>query len=90
MQKVGLGIVEEWESRNTRLEAAWVYANGGFTKDEAIALASKDVAELLGLKDGVEGAAVEESWVAYEGDFFGMSGRVRAVSAAGRDTVDLF
>lgn len=89
MQKVGLGIHEEWESRNTRLEAAWVYANGGFTKEEAIALASKNVAELLGMKDGVQGLEAD-SWVAYEGDFFGMSGRVRAVSAAGREIVDLF
>jgi len=89
MQKVGLGIREDWEGRNLRLEAAWIYANGGFSKDEAIALASKNVAELLGMKDGVEGVAAED-WVAYEGDFFGMSGRVRAVSAAGAATVDLF
>lgn len=86
---MGLGILEEWEARNTRYEAAWVYANGGFSKDQAIALASSNLAELLGLHDG-EGASERGDWVAYEGDFFGIDGRVRAISNPAGDVVDLF
>ncbi|ORY35366.1 hypothetical protein BCR39DRAFT_509101 [Naematelia encephala] len=88
---VGLGIEEEWEARNTRLEAAWTYANSPsvFTKSDALSLVSKNLEELLGLEDGVKARAESKSWVAWEGDVFGFEGRVKAIRAQGADHVDM-
>ena len=83
-----MGTVEAWEARNARLEAAWVYANGGFTKSEAIGLVSSTLAELLGLDERENVKA--NGWVAYEGDFFNLDARVRAVSSPDGQSVDLF
>nr|XP_031860080.1 uncharacterized protein CI109_004444 [Kwoniella shandongensis]KAA5527152.1 hypothetical protein CI109_004444 [Kwoniella shandongensis] len=86
--KVGLGIVEEWQARNTRYDAAWVYANNPetFTKSSALDLVSKNLDELLGLD--LEGG--KKGWVAYEGDLFGFESRVRGVKGYGNGQVDLF
>ncbi|KAK4684354.1 hypothetical protein P7C73_g5825, partial [Tremellales sp. Uapishka_1] len=74
---VGLGITEEWQARNTRYDAAWVYANSPevFSKQSALDLVSSNLEELLGLNEGKTAGG----WVAYEGDLFGFGGRVRAV-----------
>lgn len=90
-----MGIVEEWQARNTRYEAAWTYTSSGstFTKQTALDLVSKNLEELLGLSDRKAGVTLGEegaSWVAYEGDLFSMEGRVRAVKAHGSATIDLF
>jgi hypothetical protein len=89
--KVGLGIEEEWQARNTRNDAAWIYANNPdvFGKQDAIDLVSSNLEELYGMekKAVVEG---EESWVAWEGDWFSIDARVRGVKAAGSVSVDLF
>lgn len=98
--KVGLGIAEEWQARNTRNDAAWVYANNPevFSKQQAIELVSTNLEQLLGVKsksdksskldmqEGAEG----ESWVAWEGDWFSLEARVRGVRSEGSGTVDLF
>ncbi|KAK8854942.1 hypothetical protein IAR55_003681 [Kwoniella newhampshirensis] len=91
--KVGLGIKEEWQARNTRYDAAWVYANSPevFTKSSALDLVSKNLEELLGLND--DGKSVDDgkkAWVAYEGDLFGFEGRVKGVKGYGSEQVDLF
>ena len=67
-----------------------MYVNGGFSKEEAIALVSSIVLELLGVHDGQQGAAGQAGWVAWQGDWFGMSGRVRAVQSARDGKLDLF
>ncbi len=85
-----MGVVEEWEARNARLDAAWVYSNGGFSKSEAIDLVSTNIAELLGLVGDAGRSGMSGGWVAYEGDFFEMGAKVRAVVAADGETVDLF
>ncbi|OCF30643.1 amidohydrolase [Kwoniella heveanensis BCC8398] len=94
---VGLGIVEEWQARNTLYEAAWVYASsppGVFTKRDALDLVGKNLETLLGLKDGhhrhsYEGES-QGGWVAHEGDVFSLGGKVKAVRGVGQVAVDLF
>ncbi|KIR29030.1 amidohydrolase [Cryptococcus deuterogattii LA55] len=91
--KVGLGIVEEWQARNTRYDVAWVYANSPetFSKSSALALVSNNLEELLGLNDNANALREnEKAWFAYEGDLFGFEGRVRGVRGYAKDEVDLF
>ena len=92
--KVGLGIAEEWQARNTRNDAAWVYANNPevFSKQQAIDLVSGNLEHLLSVKSkGSESTNWEdESWVAWEGDWFSMEARVRGVRSQGSNKVDLF
>ncbi|WVN90229.1 uncharacterized protein L203_105465 [Cryptococcus depauperatus CBS 7841] len=90
---VGLGIVEEWQARNTRYDAAWVYSSSPhvFTKSSALALVSDNLEELLGLRDGLGPVKQwDRGWVAYEGDLFGLNSRVRGVRGWGQPQVDLF
>ena len=88
--KVALGIEEEWQARNTRNDAAWVYANNPevFSKQQAIDLVSSNLEELLGLDKDVKG--LDGGWVAWEGDWFTMNARVRGVKGSGSEVVDLF
>jgi hypothetical protein len=92
--KVGLGIQEEWQARNTRNDAAWVYANNPevFSKQQAIDLVSANLEELLGLgkKEAIQGEGLEGAWVAWEGDWFSMNARVRGVKGSDSEVVDLF
>lgn len=82
-------------ARNTRNDAAWAYTNNPdvFSKSDALALGSSNLDILLGLKDreavNVKGNPVSRGWVAWEGDWTGFGGRVRAVRAEGAETVDL-
>ncbi|KAG9316540.1 composite domain of metallo-dependent hydrolase [Chiua virens] len=50
--KVGIGILEQWSARNTRFDAAWaaLESHGRISKSEAIALASTNLEELLGVQ----------------------------------------
>jgi hypothetical protein len=84
---VGLGITEEWMARNVRVDAVWTYsnANGSLSKSQAMDLVSSNLEKLLGLKKGEH-----EGWVAWQGDFFSLQGKVKAVRGEGRMTVDLF
>lgn len=85
-------------ARNTRNDAAWVYANNPdvFSKTDALALVSTNLDVLLGLhlgKASVPTLTSEEKpkagWVAWEGDWTGFGGRVKAVRAEGSDVVDI-
>ncbi|PPQ63486.1 hypothetical protein CVT24_005143 [Panaeolus cyanescens] len=51
---VGIGVEEQWSSRNLRFDASWVAleSNGRITDREAIALASVNLERLLGLHPG--------------------------------------
>ena len=84
---VGLGITEEWMARNVRLDAAWTYinSNGSMSKSQAMDLVSANLDKLLGLKSGEQ-----QGWVAWEGDFFSLQGKVRAIRGEGSTGVDLF
>ncbi|KIJ61332.1 hypothetical protein HYDPIDRAFT_96756, partial [Hydnomerulius pinastri MD-312] len=48
---VGIGIVEQWSARNTRLDVAWaaLESDGQITKSQALALASTNLEKLLGI-----------------------------------------
>ena len=87
---MALGIEEEWQARNTRNDAAWVYANNPevFSKQQAIDLVSSNLEELLGLDKDVKG--LDGGWVAWEGDWFTMNARVRGVKGLRSEVVDLF
>lgn len=64
-----------------------------FSKQDAIDLVSSNLEELLGIKGGSGSKSVEvgeESWVAWEGDWFSMEARVRGVKSMGSEMVDLF
>lgn len=79
-------------ARNTRNDAAWTYANNPevFTKSDALALVSSNLDILLGLKEREEKVSeMSRGWVAWEGDWTGFGGRVRAVKAGGAGLVDL-
>ncbi|KIJ61333.1 hypothetical protein HYDPIDRAFT_42737 [Hydnomerulius pinastri MD-312] len=49
---VGIGTVEPWNARNTRLDVAWaaLESDGQITKSQALALASTNLEKLLGVK----------------------------------------
>jgi len=53
--KVGIGILEQWSARNTRFDVAWaaLESNGQIPKAEALALASTNLEELLGVDPAV-------------------------------------
>ena len=84
---VGLGITEEWMARNIRLDAAWTYinANASLSKAQAMEMVSSNLDKLLGLN-----SKENAGWVAWQGDFFAMDGRVKAVRGEGQAAVDLF
>lgn len=88
---VGLGIREECDARLTRFDAAWEYVSSPhvFSQHQAIDLVSGNLEVLLGLR-GDDVAAVDTGFVAYEGDFFSLDSKVRAVRAPGAATMDLF
>jgi hypothetical protein len=79
-------------ARNTRNDAAWTYANNPevFTKSDALALVSTNLDILLGLGER-EGGGRRDSgrrgWVAWEGDWTGLGGRVRAIRSEGAGVV---
>ncbi|KAF8332695.1 composite domain of metallo-dependent hydrolase [Cantharellus anzutake] len=82
---VGLGVVEEWEARNQRLDLGWAYfeANGTISKREAIALASSNLEKILGLER-------QGDLVAYEGgDFTEFSSKPIAIISPRREYVHL-
>jgi hypothetical protein len=83
---VGVGILEEWMARNTRFDIAWaaLESNGTINKERAIALATSNLDELLGVNSA-------NDLVAYKGgDMLSMSSKVVAVVSKLRAEVDLF
>ncbi|CED83667.1 Metal-dependent hydrolase, composite domain [Phaffia rhodozyma] len=74
---VGLAIVESWQARNTRFEAAWaLLASSSLTTKSALELVTTNVEKLLGLDTSSTDG--EGDWFAVEGDFFGFEGKVVA------------
>jgi len=50
---IGIGVQEQWQSRNIRFDVGWTAldAGGYISKTQAIALASTNLEKLLGLKN---------------------------------------
>lgn len=48
---IGIGIVESWEARNTRLDIGWaaIESGGKISREEAVALGSVNLYKLLGV-----------------------------------------
>ncbi|KAG7098629.1 hypothetical protein E1B28_000547 [Marasmius oreades] len=86
---VGIGNLEIWSARSTRFDVAWasLEADGKLSKEQAIALASKNLEDLLGAKiDDEETDLVATT----SGDLFELNAKVVAVVSPKRASVDLF
>lgn len=86
---VGIGIREPWEARNTRFDIAWAAldARGSISRPEALALATVNLEELLGVHtgDGSDGDLVATQG----GDLLDFEGKVVAIISPSRGVVDL-
>ncbi|KAJ8494882.1 hypothetical protein ONZ51_g2001 [Trametes cubensis] len=85
---VGVGVVEAWMARNTRLDIAWaaLESNGEIQKADALALASVNVEKLLGINtDSLQGDLV----ATHGGDLLDFS-KVVGVISPRRGLVDIF
>ncbi|KIJ54270.1 hypothetical protein M422DRAFT_154278 [Sphaerobolus stellatus SS14] len=85
---VAIGVIEAWEARNARFDAAWAALEiSSFTKSEALALVSTNVRKLL----GGEVDSADEDIVAYMGgDVFDMQAKVVGVVSQKRGEVELW
>ncbi|KDQ21348.1 hypothetical protein BOTBODRAFT_99933 [Botryobasidium botryosum FD-172 SS1] len=84
---VALGILEEWEARNTRFDIGWaaLEASGRVDKQQALALASTNLEKIFDIK-----AHGPRELVAYQGgDILDMQSKVVAVISARRAQVAL-
>ncbi|KAF8897048.1 hypothetical protein CPB84DRAFT_1781415 [Gymnopilus junonius] len=83
---VGIGIEEQWSSRNIRFDIAWaaLEANGAISKPDAIALASVNLERLLGVNSpNTDLVAVSR------GTLFDFDGKVAGIISPHRGVVDL-
>ncbi|KAF9474768.1 carbohydrate esterase family 9 protein [Pholiota conissans] len=83
---VGIGIEEQWSSRNIRFDIAWaaLEANGALSKSDAIALASVNLERLLGFRRSVTDLVATKG-----GSLFDFEGKVVSVISPERGVVDL-
>ncbi|KAF9523733.1 carbohydrate esterase family 9 protein [Crepidotus variabilis] len=83
---VGLGIEEQWSARHTRFDVGWaaLEAGGDLSKSEAIALASVNLEQLLGLRD-----AVTDLVAVKQGTLFDFEGKVAGIISQQRGLVDM-
>ncbi|KAF8522962.1 carbohydrate esterase family 9 protein [Hysterangium stoloniferum] len=82
---VGLGVVEAWEARNSRFDAAWVALETGISQKRALSMVSSNLEKLL----GAQVASTQADIVAYQGgDVFESSSKVIAVISPRRHLVD--
>ncbi|KZV79501.1 composite domain of metallo-dependent hydrolase [Exidia glandulosa HHB12029] len=85
---VGVGIREEWEAQHTRFMLKWAMEESSGLLDEggALALATSNIAKLLGLD-----AAEDTDFVAYSGgSWHEQESKVVAVLSPARNVVDIF
>ncbi|KAH9898533.1 carbohydrate esterase family 9 protein [Cubamyces lactineus] len=85
---VGVGVVEAWMARNTRLDIAWaaLESNGEIQKADALALASVNVEKLLGIKTD----SLQSDLVATHGGDLLDSSKVVGVISPRRGLVNIF
>ncbi|EIN11387.1 carbohydrate esterase family 9 protein [Punctularia strigosozonata HHB-11173 SS5] len=88
--KVGIGIIEKWEARNTRFDLAWaaLEANGTISRAQAFALASSDLEQLLGVD--AHNAIATDHVATVGGDLLSMNSKVAGVISPRKGVVDLF
>ncbi|KAF5370700.1 hypothetical protein D9758_002026 [Tetrapyrgos nigripes] len=86
---VGIGIQEIWDARNLRFDVAWasLEADGKISKEQAIAIGSINLENLLGLDVQTEGSDIVATM---GGDLLEMSAKVVGIVSPSRRLVDLF
>ncbi|EME89098.1 uncharacterized protein MYCFIDRAFT_25199 [Pseudocercospora fijiensis CIRAD86] len=89
--KVAIGVDEDWEARDLFLQAGIVQINSGGKIDEkeALALASRNICEILGLEGLEEKGSDLGEFVVFDGNPLTINGQVRAV-ADGRGLVSVW
>ncbi|KAJ7056657.1 carbohydrate esterase family 9 protein [Mycena amicta] len=88
---VGLGVLEIWDARNTRFEAAWAQlaAGGKISKSQAFALVSTNIEQLLARPP--KSGGYERDLVATRGgELLSFDSKVVAVLSPRRKLVDVF
>ncbi|KAH7922182.1 hypothetical protein BV22DRAFT_1114028 [Leucogyrophana mollusca] len=86
---VGVGVVDEYNARNTRFEVAWtaLESNGRIDKATALALATTNLEKALGLSP----ERMPNDLIAYQGgDVFGFESKVVAVMSEQMGRTDVF
>ncbi|KAF8974242.1 carbohydrate esterase family 9 protein [Flammula alnicola] len=85
---VGVGVEEQWSSRNLRFDIGWaaLEANGSLSRSDAIALASVNLERLLGVKTPVTDlvAVKQGTLLDFEGKVVGVISPQRGVEAMSR------
>ncbi|KZP34599.1 composite domain of metallo-dependent hydrolase [Athelia psychrophila] len=83
---VGVGILESWSARNTRLDVAWaaLESRGEISKTEALALASVNLEKLLGISQPKPDVIATQG-----GSLLDFESKVVGVISARRGVVDL-
>ncbi|KIM40067.1 hypothetical protein M413DRAFT_446222 [Hebeloma cylindrosporum] len=83
---VGVGVEEQWSSRNIRFDIAWaaLEANGSLSKSDAIALASVNLERLLGIQNPITDLIAVKG-----GTLLDFEGKVVGVISPQRGVVDL-
>ncbi|KAF8973204.1 carbohydrate esterase family 9 protein [Flammula alnicola] len=83
---VGIGVEEQWGSRNLRFDVAWaaLEANGVLSKSDAIALASVNLERLLGVK-----VPIQDLVAVKRGSLLDFGGKVISIISPQRGVVDL-
>ncbi|KAF3912791.1 hypothetical protein ABW20_dc0110038 [Dactylellina cionopaga] len=82
---VGIGISEEWETRNLNLAAGWAWKNseGRLTEKQSLDLVSNNIYNMLGLKD----PAGLSDWLIWDGNPLEISSRLRGIGSNSKTTV---
>ncbi|KAJ7485567.1 amidohydrolase-domain-containing protein [Mycena latifolia] len=85
----GEASMSAWAARNLRFDMAWVAleSGGSISKEAALAMASSNIEELLGVRSA--GASAEFA-VTRGGDLFTLESKVVAMISSKRGVVDLF
>ncbi|KAJ6500083.1 hypothetical protein C8R47DRAFT_1110364 [Mycena vitilis] len=84
----GLASMSNWAVRNLRFDMGWVAleSGGSISKEAALAMASSNIEELLGVRSGTSG----DFAVTRGGDLFSLDSKVVAMVSSERGVVDLF
>lgn len=77
--RVAIGVNEDWEARDLFVQAGIVHANSGgrINESEALAMASSNIYEMLGLKEKAERL---DDFIVFEGNPLTINSQLRAVA----------
>ncbi|TFK44767.1 carbohydrate esterase family 9 protein [Crucibulum laeve] len=83
---VGVGVEEQWSSRNLRFDVAWaaLEADGAISHSQALSLASVNLERLLGISKPIKDLVAVKG-----GSLLGFEGKVSGIISPSRGSVDL-